>query len=92
MRLGGDPETFFASLFARLTPRVEGKGAARAVAHRISKIIWLILPKGFEYVEKGAAPLNEPNLLRKLKRLVREFGRQGIDVKSLLHQELAATS
>jgi transposase len=27
-------ETFFASLFARLKPRVEGKGAAWAVAHR----------------------------------------------------------
>ncbi len=85
-------ETFFASLFARLKPRVEGKGAAWAVAHRISKIIWLILHKGVEYEEKGAAPLNERTLLRKLKRLVREFGRQGIDIESLLHQELAATS
>jgi transposase len=81
-------DTFFAGLFARLKPRVEGKGAAWAVAHRIAKIVWLILHNGVEYEEKGTAPQNPRTLLRKFRRLVREFGRQGMDVKSLLEQEL----
>jgi transposase len=84
-------DTFFAGLFARLQPRIEGKGAAWAVAHRIARVIWLILHRGVEYEEKGPAPVNPRTLVRKFRRLVREFGRQGMDVKSLLDQELAAT-
>jgi hypothetical protein len=30
-------DTFFAGLFARLLPRIEGKGAAWAVAHRTAR-------------------------------------------------------
>jgi len=83
-------ETFFASLFARLQPRIDGKGAAWAVAHRIAKVIWLILHNGVEYEEKGPATISERTLLRKLRRLMREFGKHGIDVKSLLEQDVAA--
>jgi transposase len=85
-------ETFFASLFERLKPRVEGKGAAWAVAHRMAKIIWLIMHQGAEYIEKGAAPLNPRTLARKLRKLVRQFSLQGMDIKSLLEQELAANA
>jgi len=84
--------TFFAGLFARLKPKIKGKGAAWAVAHRIAKLVWLILHEGVEYVEKGTAPLNPRTLVRKFKRLLREFDRHGIDAKSLLEQELVATS
>jgi hypothetical protein len=85
-----------------LKPKVEGKGAAWAVAHRIAKILWLILHQGptgnrseernLEYEEKGTAPLNQRTLLRKFRRLLREFGRQGINVKSLREQEAPAIS
>ena len=83
-------DTFFAGLFYRLKPRVEGKGAAWAVALRIAKIIWLILHNGVEYVEKGVARLNPRTLMRKFRRLMQEFGRTGMDIKSLLDQPLAA--
>ena len=85
-------DTFFAGLFHRLKPRVEGKGAAWAVALRIAKVIWLILHNGVEYIEKGVAPLNQRTLLRKFRRLMKEFGRTGIDVKSLLDQQLATVA
>lgn len=85
-------DTFFAGLFARLKPRVEGKGAAWAVAHRIAKVIWLILHREVEYREMGIAPPNERTLLRKLRRLMHEFGRQGIDVKAVIEQQLSATA
>ena len=85
-------DTFFASLFARLKPRVDGKGAAGAVAHRIAKIVWLVLHQGVEYQEKGSAPPNERTLVRKFKRRLKEFGILGLDVRALLDQQLPATS
>jgi transposase len=80
--------TFFAGLFARLKPRVEGKGAAWAVAHRIAKVIWLVLHRQLEYQEKGSAPPNERTLVRKFKRMLKEFGCLGLDVRALLDQQL----
>lgn len=85
-------DSFFAGLFARLRPRVEGKGAAWAVAHRIAKIIWLVLHNQVEYEEKGAPPPNPRTLLRKFRSLVREFARQGISARSLIEHEIPATS
>jgi transposase len=81
-------DTFFASLFARLKPRVEGKGAAWAVAHRIAKIVWLVLHQQAEYQEKGSAPPNERTLVRKFRRMLKEFGQLGLDVRALLDQQL----
>ena len=81
-------DTFFASLFARLKPRVEGKGAAWAVAHRIAKIVWLVLHQQTEYQEKGSAPPNERTLVRKFRRMLKEFGQLGLDVRALLDQQL----
>jgi transposase len=78
--------TFFAGLFARLKPRLEGKGAAWAVAHRIGKVVWLVLHEGAEYEEKGTAPANPKILLRKMHRLLRQFAAQGLDPKKLLAQ------
>ena len=85
-------DTFFAGLFARLKPRIEGKGAAWAVAHRIAKIIWLVLHQQVEYQEKGSAPPNERTLLRKFRRLLKDFGNLGVDVRALLNQQLTITA
>lgn len=76
--------TFFAGLFARLLPRIEKKGAAWAVAHRIAKVVWLLLHEGVEYQEKGSAPLNPKTLARKLRKLMNEFARAGIDPTGLI--------
>ena len=70
------------NLFARLKPQVEGKGAAWAVAHRIAKVVWLVLHQEVEYREKGSAPPNERTLLRKFKRILKDFGRLGLDVRA----------
>jgi transposase len=82
-------DTFFAGLFARLKPRIEGKGAAWAVAHRMAKVIWIILHRGVEYQEKGSAPPNERTLLRKFRRMLKDFGNLGVDVRALLNHHLA---
>lgn len=72
-------DTFCASLFTRLKPRIEARGAAGAVAHRISKLVWRLLHEGIEYQEQGPAARNPKTLLRKLRRLLKDFQRQGID-------------
>jgi transposase len=85
-------DTFFASLFARLKPKVDGKGAAWAVAHRIAKIVWLVLHQEVEYNEQGSAPPNERTLVRKFKRMLKEFASLGLDVRALLDQQLPSTT
>src|SRR5262249_31932916 len=63
--------TFFESLFHRLLPNIEGRGAAWAVAHRIARLTWLMLHTGVEYLEKGSPPINPRTLIRKLRRLTK---------------------
>jgi transposase len=85
-------DTFFGGLFARLLPRLGGKGAAWAVAHRIGKVVWLLLHESVEYKEMGPATLNPASLARKFRRLVQDLARAGLDAKSLLDQCAPATT
>lgn len=78
--------TFFASLFSRLKPKIEAKGAVWAVAHRIIKVIWLMLHQGIDYQEKGAAAKNPNTLKRKFRRLIKDFERLGIDPRTLVQE------
>jgi transposase len=77
-------ESFFAGLFGRLKPRIEGRGAAWAVAHRIGKVIWLLLHEEVEYKEMGPGKVSIQKLNRKFRRLMKEFARHGIDPRSML--------
>lgn len=85
-------DTFYAALFARFLPRLESKGAAWAVAHRLARTIWLVLHQGVEYQERGAAPPNPRTLMRKFRRLITDCARAGIDLNSLLPQPLAPSA
>ena len=79
-------DTFFASLFRRLKPRIEPRGAAWAVAHRMARLIWRMLHDGIDYQEKGPAANNPHRLMRKFHRLLKDFQRMGIDPATLLPQ------
>ena len=85
-------DSFFGGLFARLLPRVEAKGAMWGVAHRVAKVIWLVLHQGVDYQERGPAPVNLASLLRKLNRLTRQFAAHGIDLAPLIIQKAEATA
>jgi transposase len=85
-------DTFFGGLFARLLPRLGSKSAAWAVAHRIGKVVWLMLHENKEYKEMGPATLKPASLARKFRRLVRDLARAGLDAKSLLNQCAPATA
>ena len=60
------------------------------MAHRVGKVIWLIMHQEVEYEERGQAPSNPQTLARKFRKLVREFNSQGIDVRALLEKTLEA--
>lgn len=78
--------TFFAELFARLSPKLGAKAAAWAVAHRLARIVWVLLRRGEAYVERGPSPANPQRLRRKFRRLLSELSRAGIDPSELLSQ------
>ena len=54
----------------------------------MAKVIWLVMHEEVEYQEKGPALPNPRTLTRKLRNLVREFQRQGMDVKAIFNQTL----
>jgi transposase len=85
-------DTFFGGLFARLVYRLGSKSAAWAVAHRIARVTWLLLHEGVEYKELGRGTLQPSSLARKLRRLVREIARAGLDARSLVDQCVPATT
>lgn len=84
-------DNFFGSLFARLQPRIEGKGAAWAVAHRIAKVVWLLLHEGVEYIEKGPGQPSVKSLTRKLRRMVKQFAGHGLDISTVLAEVKTTT-
>ena len=69
-----------------------GERGGLAVAHRIAKVVWLLLHGGVEYQEKVVAPANPRTLVRKFRRLTQELARAGLDAKSLLDQAAPATA
>jgi hypothetical protein len=71
--------TFFAQLFHRIKPKIEAKGAVWAVEHRITTAIWILLAREVGYIEKGPAPPNQRTLMRRLRKLTRDFAVLGID-------------
>ncbi|HUJ83303.1 MAG TPA: IS110 family transposase [Candidatus Acidoferrales bacterium] len=79
-------ETFFAGLFKRLKPSIEGKGAAWAVAHRIARVVWLVLHQEVEYQEKGPGQVSPRTLSKKLKRILKECARHGIDPRKIMSE------
>lgn len=75
---------FFAGLFARLSPKLGAKAAVWAVAHRLARIVWVLLRRGVAYVERGPTPAHPQRLQRKFRRLLAELSRAGIDPNHLL--------
>jgi transposase len=82
-------ETFYAGVFQRLKPKIKAKGAAWAVAHRMSHVIWLVMHEEVEYIERGKATPNPRTLKRRLRKLLREFQDQGMNVQQQIEEAMA---
>lgn len=76
--------SFFASLFARLSPKLGAKAAAWAVAHRLARVTWVLLHREVDYVERGPLAADPQRLQRKFRRLILQLSHAGIDFNTLL--------
>jgi transposase len=84
--------TFFQSLFTRLSPKLGAKAAAWAVAHRLARVIWVLLRRGVEYRERGPAPQDPHRLMRKFRRVLADLTRAGVDASTLLPPRLSSST
>lgn len=71
-------DTYWQQLFRRLTPRLGVNKALWAVAHRLLRVIWLVLHEGLEYCERGPCALDPERLRRRIERMLYELRKRGL--------------
>ena len=49
-----------------------------AVAHRLLRVIWLVLHEGVEYQERGPCPQDPERLRRRIERALYELRKRGV--------------
>jgi transposase len=72
--------TVFEVNFRRMLAGKDYKKVIWATAHRLCRLIWLILRKGVDYEERGPA-VNAKSQKRRIARMVRELRRSGYHVE-----------
>ncbi|MEO7778439.1 MAG: IS110 family transposase, partial [Fibrobacteria bacterium] len=72
--------SIFEVTFRRLLPRVGYKQAIWAIAHRLCRLLWLILHKGVTYQERGPA-VSAKSIRRRASRMIRERKKLGYRVE-----------
>lgn len=68
--------SFFQSLFRRFLPRLTYTGAIWAVAHRLGRLVWILLHRGTRYIEKGeeTSPAARKRRIQKHMLAIRKLG------------------
>jgi transposase len=77
--------TIFEILYRRLVSRLGHKQTIGAIAHRLCRLIWIILHRGVQYEERGPAA-NTKSLRQRTSKMIRELRKLGYRV------ELVATT
>jgi transposase len=72
--------SIFAVTFQRLLPRLGYKKAIWAIAHRLCRLLWLILHKGVRYEERGPAVSAKSKRVR-AARMIRELKKLGYRIE-----------
>lgn len=72
--------SFWEHCFESFKRRMDFRKALWAVAHRILKLIWKILKHNVDYIEYGIRADNPARLAEKMRRLKRDFKRQGFEI------------
>lgn len=70
----------FQIVYRRLAPRMGHKQAIGAIAHRLCRLIWLILHQGVRYEERGAAVSERSRQIR-TRKMVRQLQQLGYHVE-----------
>jgi len=74
--------SIFEVTFHRLLPRLGYKQAIWAIAHRLCRLLWLILHKGVRYEERGPA-VSAKSKRTRAARMIRELRKLGYRVESV---------
>lgn len=72
--------SIFELTFSRLLPRLGYKQAIWAIAHRLCRLLWLILHKGVRYEERGPA-VSAKSKRTRATRMIRELRKLGYRVE-----------
>ena len=72
----------FAVVFGRLRTRLQYQEAIWAIAHRICRLVWTLLRKGFSYEERGPA-ISAKSRRTRTARMIKELRRLGYTVEPL---------
>jgi transposase len=77
--------SIFEIVYRRLVPRLGHNQAIGAIAHRLCRLIWLILHRGVRYEERGPA-VNQRSKRQRTARMIRELRSFGYRVEPLTVQ------
>jgi transposase len=72
--------SIFEITFQRMLPRMGYKQAIWAIAHRLCRLLWLILHKGVRYEERGPV-VNAQSKRRRAARMIKELKKLGYRVE-----------
>jgi transposase len=72
--------SIFELTFSRLLPRLGYKQAIWAIAHRLCRLLWLILHKGVRYEERGPA-VSAKSKRTRAARMIRELKKLGYRIE-----------
>lgn len=81
--------SIFEVVHRRLLPRLGHKQAIAAIAHRLCRLIWLILHRGVRYEERGPAVSEKARRARSV-RMIRELRALGYRVEPMMTQPAAS--
>jgi transposase len=74
--------SIFEIVYRRLVPRLGHKQTIGAIAHRLCRLIWMILHGGVRYEERGPT-VRESSRRRRITKMIRELRSLGYQVESL---------
>ena len=73
--------SIFEFIYRRLVPRLGHAQAIGAIAHRLCRLIWMILHQAIRYEERGPA-VNRSKIERRAAKMIRELRRLGYRVET----------
>jgi transposase len=72
--------SIFQIVYRRLVPRLGHHQTIGAIAHRLCRLIWLILHQGVRYEERGPA-LSQTSKYERTRKMIRQLRRLGYRVE-----------
>jgi len=71
-------DTYWQHLFRRLTAKIGVNQALWAVAHRLLRLVWMILHDSVEYRELGPCGPDPERVRRRIERMLAELRKRGV--------------